>query len=60
VAELKQHARGMASYMRPLHYVLLDPGQMPLNRSTKTDYVRLSSMAQQEIEELRRKGRWDR
>jgi len=60
VAELRQHARGMASYMRPLHYVLLDQGQMPLNRVAKTDYVRLSAMARQEIEELRGKGRWDK
>jgi len=59
VAELRQHARGMASYMRPLHYVLLDQGQMPLNRIAKTDYVRLSAMARLEIEELRAKGRWD-
>ena len=44
-AELKQHARGMASWMRPLHYVLLEPGCMPLNRAAKVDYVRLSEMA---------------
>ena len=35
----------MASYMRPFHYVLLDPGQLPLNRIAKIDYVRLSEMA---------------
>jgi acyl-CoA synthetase (AMP-forming)/AMP-acid ligase II len=58
-AELRQHARGMASYMRPLHYVLLEPGQMPLNRAAKTDYVRLSEMARQEVDRLRSRGRWD-
>ncbi len=60
VGELKQHARGMASYMRPFHYVLLEPGQLPLNRVAKIDYVRLSELARQEIDQLRAKGRWDR
>lgn len=59
VAELRRHARGMASYMRPLHYVLLAPGEMPINRVAKLDYVRLSEMARQEVERLRAKGRWD-
>ena len=38
VAELRRHAKGMASYMRPLHYVILEPGGMPLNRVAKSDY----------------------
>jgi acyl-CoA synthetase (AMP-forming)/AMP-acid ligase II len=59
VQQLKAHARGMASYMRPLHYVLLEQGQIPLNRAIKTDYVRLSQMAKEEIERLRAGGRWD-
>lgn len=59
VQQLRQHARGIASYMRPLHYVLLEPGQLPLNRLAKTDYVRLSEMADQEIHNLRAAGRWD-
>jgi acyl-CoA synthetase (AMP-forming)/AMP-acid ligase II len=60
VGELRTHARGMASYMRPLHYVILEPGQMPLNRVAKIDYVRLSEIAGQEVGALRAKGRWDR
>jgi len=60
VKELKQHARGMASYMRPLHYVLVEPGQMPLNRAAKIDYVRLEQMAKEEVEKLRAQRRWDR
>jgi fatty-acyl-CoA synthase len=60
VAELKQHARGLASYLHPLHYVLLEPGQMPLNRAVKIDYVRLQQVAIEEIVALRAKGRWDR
>jgi acyl-CoA synthetase (AMP-forming)/AMP-acid ligase II len=59
-AELKRHARGLASYMRPLHYVLLEPGTMPLNRVAKIDYLRLSEMAGTEVAELRARRRWDR
>ena len=36
-AELRKHARGLASYMRPLHYVILEPGTMPMNRTAKVD-----------------------
>jgi acyl-CoA synthetase (AMP-forming)/AMP-acid ligase II len=60
VKEIKEHARGITSYMRPLHYVILEPGQMPLNRSVKTDYLRLHEMAREEIERLRAARRWDR
>ena len=58
--ELDRHARGLANYMRPRHWVLLEPGQMPLNRALKSDYVRLSAMAKEEIERLRAVGRWDK
>ncbi len=60
VAELEEHARGMASYMRPLHYVLVPPGEFPLNRVAKTDYVLLSERAKKEVEALREAGGWDR
>jgi fatty-acyl-CoA synthase len=60
VAELRRHARKLASYMRPLHYVVLEPGTLPLNRVVKTDYVRLAEMARQEVERLRARRRWDR
>ena len=60
VADLRRHARGLAAYMRPAHYVLLEPGQMPLNRSAKTDVMRLQSMAREEVAVLRARGRWDR
>jgi len=59
LAALRRHARGMASYMRPLHYVVLDPGQMPLNRVAKIDYLLLSAQAKDEIARLRALGRWD-
>lgn len=59
VGELKRHARNMASYMRPFHYVILNPGEMPLNRVAKIDYVRLAEMAKAEVDRLRAKGHWD-
>jgi acyl-CoA synthetase (AMP-forming)/AMP-acid ligase II len=55
VKELKQHARSMASYMRPLHYLLLEPGQMPLNRAAKIDYVRLAQLAREQVSRKERK-----
>ncbi len=55
--ELRRHARGMASYMRPLHYVILEPGAMPLNRAAKSDYTRLREMAQAEAAKLGWRGR---
>ena len=38
--------------MRPLHYVILEPGAMPLNRAAKSDYVRLQEMARMEAARL--------
>jgi acyl-CoA synthetase (AMP-forming)/AMP-acid ligase II len=57
-AMLEKHARGLASYMRPRHYLLLEPGEMPLNRVVKPDYVRLREMAISEVEALRKQGKW--
>ncbi len=56
---LEEHARLIAAYMRPSHYVLLEPGAFPLNRVSKTDYVRLGEMALAEVERLRSAGAWD-
>jgi acyl-CoA synthetase (AMP-forming)/AMP-acid ligase II len=60
VPMLEKHARALASYMRPRHYVLLEAGAMPLNRAAKADYVRLLELARREIEVLRTQGKWDR
>jgi acyl-CoA synthetase (AMP-forming)/AMP-acid ligase II len=57
--ELDRHARGLASYMRPRHWIILEPGQMPLNRVVKPDYLRAQEMARQEIAALRARGEWD-
>ena len=58
-ADLRKHARGLTAYMRPLHYAILDPGAMPLNRSAKVDVTRLQQMAREEVAKLRARGRWD-
>jgi acyl-CoA synthetase (AMP-forming)/AMP-acid ligase II len=57
--ELERHARSLASYMRPRHWIILEPGQMPLNRVVKPDYKRAREMARQEIAVLRERGEWD-
>jgi acyl-CoA synthetase (AMP-forming)/AMP-acid ligase II len=57
--DLRRHARAIASYMRPLHYVILEPGAMPLNRTAKVDTVRLRQWAAEEVQKLRARGRWD-
>jgi hypothetical protein len=46
--------------MRLLHYVILEPGQLPLNRVAKTDYVRLYEMARDEVAAPRAQGGWDK
>jgi acyl-CoA synthetase (AMP-forming)/AMP-acid ligase II len=44
-ADLKRHARSLTGYMRPLKYVIVEPGQMPLNRVAKVDTLRLLEQA---------------
>jgi len=51
--DLDRHARSLPSYMRPRHWIILEPDQMPLNRVGKPDYLRVQKMAQQEIAHLR-------
>lgn len=60
LAELERHARSLTSYMRPRHWIILESGQMPLNRVVKPDYLRAQQMARQEIAQLRAQGEWDR
>ncbi len=57
--ELSQHARTLPPYMRPRHWMILEPGKMPLNRLAKPDYLRAQEMAQREVAELRARGEWD-
>jgi acyl-CoA synthetase (AMP-forming)/AMP-acid ligase II len=57
--ELDRHSRSLASYMRPRHWIILEAGQMPLNRVAKPDYVRAQEMARTEIAAMRERGEWD-
>lgn len=57
-AELRRHARSLTSYKRPLHYVIVEPGQLPLNRVAKVDTLRLREMAEAEVRRLQERGRW--
>jgi acyl-CoA synthetase (AMP-forming)/AMP-acid ligase II len=57
--QLEAHAHGIASYMRPQHYVILEAASFPLNRMAKTDYVRLKELALAEVSRLRAEGGWD-
>lgn len=58
-AQLEVHAKWIASYMRPAHYVILGSGGLPLNRVGKSDYARLKQMASDEVDRLRPLGQWD-
>jgi acyl-CoA synthetase (AMP-forming)/AMP-acid ligase II len=59
VQELERHTRSLATYMRPRHWIIVEPGQMPLNRLGKPDHQRAQEMARQEIATLRARGEWD-
>ncbi len=58
-ARLEEHAQGIASYMRPTHYVWLESGGMPLNRVGKTDYQQLKELAAAEVARLQSLGQWN-
>jgi len=59
IPELERPTRALASYMRPRHCIILEPGQMPLNRLAKPDYARAQELARHEIATLRARGAWD-
>ena len=50
----------ISSYSRPSHVVIVESGQIPLNRVAKVDYLELKNRAKGIVEELRKKGEWDR
>jgi acyl-CoA synthetase (AMP-forming)/AMP-acid ligase II len=58
-AALQRHARGLANYMRPRHYVILQAGELPLNRVAKPDYLALRERAKQEVQALKARGTWE-
>jgi acyl-CoA synthetase (AMP-forming)/AMP-acid ligase II len=57
--ELATHARSLPSYMRPRHWIVLEPGALPLNRVAKPDHMRAKQMVSEEIARLRAAGGWD-
>ena len=57
--ELDRHARTLPTYMRPRHWIVIEPGQMPLNRVGKPDHLRVQEMANAAIAALRAEGGWD-
>ncbi len=59
VAELDKAAQEMAAYKRPSHWEIVEPGQIPLNRVAKTDYVTLKQKAVEIAGNLRKEGKWD-
>jgi fatty-acyl-CoA synthase len=59
VLELERHTRALAAYMRPRHWMIVEPGQMPLNRLGKPDTTRAQELAREEIAALRARGEWD-
>jgi acyl-CoA synthetase (AMP-forming)/AMP-acid ligase II len=59
VQELERHTRSLATYMRPRHWIIVEPGEMPLNRLGKPDHQRAQDMADKEIAQLRAQGEWD-
>lgn len=50
----------ISSYSRPSYAVILEPGNMPLNRVAKVDYMNLKNQAIKIIDDLRGEGKWDR
>lgn len=59
VQELERCTRSLPSYMRPRHWIVLEPGKMPLNRLAKPDHQRSLEIAYAEIAALRSRGEWD-
>jgi acyl-CoA synthetase (AMP-forming)/AMP-acid ligase II len=57
--EVQRACAGIASYARPSHVEILEPGSLPLNRVAKTDYVALRGRARELVARLREQGAWD-
>ena len=57
--EIEKFLPEIASYKRPLHIEIIEPNQMPLNRTNKVDYMVLRKRGMQLVEKLRSDGGWD-
>jgi len=58
-ADVLRACAGIASYARPSHVEILPPGELPLNRVAKTDYLALRERARELVARLREQGGWD-
>ncbi len=60
VEEIDNACQELAAYKRPLHVVIMDYTEMPLNRVEKQDYQALKNIAKVEVDKLRAAGKWDK
>lgn len=58
-AEVMEACKEIAAYARPSHVEILPPGEMPLNRVAKTDFMVLKERAAEIVKDLRSQGGWD-
>ena len=58
--ELRKAANDLSSFSRPHHYEILKPGEMPLNRVAKTDYMTLKEKVKEIVAKRRAEGTWER
>ena len=59
VEEIRNYLPEIASYKRPLHIEIIEPNEMPLNRTNKVDYFELRKCGLKISETLRSQGKWD-
>ncbi len=57
--EIEKFLPEIASYKRPLHIEIIEPNQMPLNRTKKVDYMVLRKRGTKLVGKLRSNGGWD-
>ncbi|MFA5517947.1 MAG: fatty acid--CoA ligase family protein [Spirochaetota bacterium] len=50
----------ISAYSRPSHVVIIEPGEMPLNRVAKIDYLILKDKSLEVVNDLRSQGKWDK
>ena len=59
-ADVAGAVRDLSSYSRPSHVEVLAPGELPLNRVAKTDYVVLKLRVKEIVARLRAEVKWDK
>ncbi|MCF2140316.1 MAG: acyl--CoA ligase [Candidatus Lokiarchaeota archaeon] len=59
VEEIQAELKELAAYKRPSYIEILNPGEIPLNRVAKTDYLKLKERALEIVSRLRAEHKWD-